>query len=228
MGEHDQLVAAERDRLQAAIGRLERQDTEVEAAVEDLGRNLARPHAPDLDERLRVRLGEPVEEGQQRVHGRLVGTDDDAPAANLLQLAHRDFRVRGERQQPPGVLLKQASRFGQGAVADGPIEQSIAELFLEAADRLAHGRLGAMQLLGGDRKAAFGRNRDKCAQILQLHRLIIIWRYLNQTSINWTAGWSQGYNVLGASNYDDDKPADDLRHDAARRGTGSRLLAADR
>ncbi len=169
MGEHDQLVAAERDRLQAAIGRLERQDTEVEAAIEDLGRNLARPHAPDLDERLRVRLGETVEEGQQRVHGRLVGANDDAPAANLLQLAHRDFRVGGERQQPPGVLLKQASRFGQGAVADGPIEQSIAELFLEAADRLAHGRLGAMQLLGGDREAAFRRNRDKCAQILQLH-----------------------------------------------------------
>ncbi len=70
----------------------------------------------------------------------------------------------------PGVLLEQAPRFGQGAVADGPIEQAIAELFLEPADGLAHGGLGAMQLLGGDRKAAFRRNRDKCAQILQLHR----------------------------------------------------------
>ncbi len=170
MREHDQLVAAERDRLQAAIGGLKRQDTEVEAAIEDLGGDLARPHAADLDERLRVRPGEAIEEGQQRVHGGLVGADDDAPAANLLQFAHRDFSVGGERQQPSGVLLQQAAGLGQGAVADGPIEQAIAELFLEPPDRLAHGRLGAMQLLGGDREAALRRYRHKCAQILQLHR----------------------------------------------------------
>ena len=55
MREHHELVAAERDRLQAAIGGLERQDAEVEAALEHLGGDLARRHAPDVDERLRVR-----------------------------------------------------------------------------------------------------------------------------------------------------------------------------
>ena len=97
-------------------------------------------------------LGEPVEEGQQRVHRRLVGADDDAPAPNLLQLAHRDFGVRGERQEPAGVLLQQAPRFGQRAVADRAIEEPIAELFLEPADGLADRGLGAMQLLGGTEK----------------------------------------------------------------------------
>ncbi len=158
------------DRLQAAIGRLKGEDAEVEAAVEELGRNRARAHAPDLDERLRMGLGEPIEERQERVHGRLVGADDDPPAADLLQLPHGDFGVRGQRQQPAGVLLKQAPRLGQRAVADRPIEQPIAKLLLEPPDRLAHGGLRAMQLFGGDREAALRRNRDKCAQILQLHR----------------------------------------------------------
>ena len=135
-------------------------------------------------------LGEPVEKRQERVHRRLVGADDDAPAADLLQLAHGHFGVRRQAQQPAGILLKQPPRFGQRAVADRTIEEPVAQLFFEPADRLADGGLRAMQLLGGDREAALGRDRHKCAQILQLHRRIITWRYLNQTSINWTAGWS--------------------------------------
>ena len=102
---------------------------------------------------------------------RLVGADDDAPAADLLELADRDFGICGEAQQPRRVLLQQPSRFGQGAVADRPIEQPVAKLFLEAPDRLADRRLGAVELLCGHREAALGGNGDKCAQILQLHEM---------------------------------------------------------
>ena len=83
-----------------------------------------------------------------------------ATSASAARLSNRD-----------AYFLQQPSRFGQGAVADRAIEQPVAELFLEAPNRLADRRLGAVELLCGHREAALGGNGDKCAQILQLHEM---------------------------------------------------------
>ena len=171
MRQHDQLVAAKRDGLQATVRRLKRQDAKVQAPVQDLRSNGARPHPTNLHQRLRMRLGEPVEKRKERMDRCLVGADDDTPATDLLELADRDLGICGEAQQPRRVLLQQPSRFGQGAVADRAIEQPVAELFLEAPNRLADRGLGAVELLCGHREAALGGNGDKCAQILQLHEM---------------------------------------------------------
>ena len=161
MREHHQLVAAERDRLQPLVGRLERQDAEIEAALEQLGGDLPRRHAPDLDARLRVLAREALDDRQQRVDRRLVRADDDPPAADLLQLAHRRLGLGRQPQQPRGVVLQQRARLGQRAVARRPVEELVPELVLEPPDGLADGRLGAVQLLGRLGEAPLGRDGDE-------------------------------------------------------------------
>ncbi len=118
MRKHHELVAAERKRLQPAIGRLEGQDAEIQTAIEELGRNGSRTDAPNLDERLGVRLREALEKRQERVNRRLVRADDHAAAAHLLQLAHGDLGVCRKAQEPARVLLQQHPGFGQRAVAN--------------------------------------------------------------------------------------------------------------
>ena len=57
-------------------------------------------HAADLDPRLRVQPREPLDDRQDGVHGGLVGPEDDAAAAHLLELADGRLRLRGQPQQP--------------------------------------------------------------------------------------------------------------------------------
>ncbi len=170
MRQEHELVPPERDRVEALIGRLEGQDAAVEAAVEQLGGHLARRHAPDFDERLRMILREPFDEGQQRMDGRLVRADHDAPATDLLELPDRLLGVRREPHQPHGVVLEQPPRFGQRARPGGPVEETLPELFFKAANALADRRLGAVQLLRRRREAPLRRDREECAEVLELHR----------------------------------------------------------
>ena len=84
MREHHQLVAAERQRLQPAIGRLERQHAEVQAAVEEVRGDGAGAHTADLDKGLWMGFREAVEVGEQRVNCGFVGADNYSAAPNLL------------------------------------------------------------------------------------------------------------------------------------------------
>ena len=131
---------------------------------------------------------------KEGVHGRLVGADDDAPAADLLELADRDLGICGEAQQPrraPSCSSRPASV--RPAVADRAIEQPVAELFLEAPNRLADRRLGAVELFAATEKLRSAATVTNVPRSCSCTKWIIIWSYLNQTSINWTAGRSQGY-----------------------------------
>ena len=108
-----------------------------------------------------MRRANGLDERQQGVHRRLVGADDDPAAAHLLQLADRRLGLGGEPQQPRGVVLQQPPASVSVAVARRPIEQPVAQLVLEPADRLADGRLRPVELLGGLREAALGGDRDE-------------------------------------------------------------------
>ena len=161
--------------------------------------------------------------------GRLVGADDDPPAANLLQLADGDLGVGGQASAAASRTPAAAVPPRSGRRCGRPIEQPVAELFLEAPDRLADGRLRPVQLLGGHREAALGGNGDKRAQILQLHGMNYNLELFKSNKYKLDSRLEpEVTNVTGASNHDDHQPPDDLRHDAARRRTGPRLLAAHR
>ena len=50
------------------------------------------------------------DERQQRVHGRLVGADEHAPAPQIAQLAHRRLGFLGQPDQPLGVVAAAPAR----------------------------------------------------------------------------------------------------------------------
>ena len=188
VGEHHELVVAERHGLQRALGRRERQHAEVDGAVEERRRHVPRRHAAHVDQHLRVGAAEAGDHRQQRVHRRFVGADDDAAAPHFLELADGELGVGGERQQPAGIVLQQAAGFGQRAVARRPVEQTVAELFLEPLDGLADRRLGPVELLGGLGETSLGRDRRENGEVLQLHGAIITTPYRIPKVINWTKG----------------------------------------
>ncbi len=195
--QHDQLVAAKRDRLQPLVGWLKRQHTEIEAALEEFRCNLPRRHSPDLDARPRVLARELLDDVQERMHGRFIRTDDDTPVANVLQLPDGRLSFCRKAQQSDRMLLQQQARFGQGAVARCPIEQLVAKFIFQSPDRLADGRLRSMQFLGGLRKASIVCDGDKRVQVLQLHFGII--RNIDKKSktINLTKHPGTGSTVMG-------------------------------
>jgi hypothetical protein len=49
--------------------------TEIETTLEKLGSQSVASDAPDLDSRVRVLAGELLDDVQQRMHGRFIGTD---------------------------------------------------------------------------------------------------------------------------------------------------------
>ena len=113
---------------------------------------------------------EPLDVRQQAVHGRFVGAHDDPAAADLLELLDGGLRLAGQPEEALGVVLEQPAGLGQRAVAGRPVEQPLAQLVLDAPDRLADGRLGPVQPPGGGGKAPVGGNGEKRGQIRELHK----------------------------------------------------------
>ena len=105
------------------------------------------------------------------MHGALVGADEHAAAAQVAQLAHGRLGLFGEAHQPLRVVAQHAPGFGQRALLRRSIEQPLAELVLEPPDGLAHGGLGAVQLGGGAREAALGRDGQKDLEFGQFHEV---------------------------------------------------------
>ena len=113
MDQHHELVVAEHDRAQPRLGRLKRQHAEVEAAVRDLGADLARRDAAHVHVHQRMGLAEPVDERQHDVHRGLVGADQDPAAPQVAQVLDRAFGLFGQAQQALGVVAQQAPGLGQ-------------------------------------------------------------------------------------------------------------------
>ena len=167
--QHHQLVLAERQGLQPLLARGEGEHAEVERAAEHLARDLPRVHAPHLDLRVRVLAPEPLDDGQQDVHGALVGADEHASAPQVLELADGARRLVLEPRQPLRVVEQDLARLGELAALGGTVEQPLVQLFLEPLDRLAHRRLRAVQPRGGAREAALGRDGDEYLQLAEVH-----------------------------------------------------------
>ena len=121
-----------------------------------------------------TRLPEPRHQRQQRVHRRFVGADQHAAAPQVAQLAHRRLGFFGQPHQPLAVVLQHPAGVGQRAALRRAVEQLLAEVVFEAPHRLADGRLGAVDLGRGARKAALFRNREEDPQGCQVHKLLII------------------------------------------------------
>src|SRR6185295_11723191 len=102
----------------------------------------------------------------------LVRSDEDTAPLKLAQLTHRALRLFGETLQPFRIIPQHPPGFSERAVLRRAIEQPLPHRFLEAADGLADRRLSSMQLRGGAREAALGRNCKKHTEFSQVHLLV--------------------------------------------------------
>ena len=164
-----ELVGADRHFEQPFLGGMKRQRAEIEAALLHFDGNLARRHAADVDGDVGIALAEARDERQQRVDRRLVGADEHAAAPHIAQLAHGRLGLLREPHQPLPVVLQHAAGFGQRPGLRRAIEQLLAELDFEPADRLAHRRLRAVHFRGGAREAALLGDGEKDLQGRQIH-----------------------------------------------------------
>ena len=138
-------------------------------SLRDFDADLARGHAADVYENAGMLVAKFFDQGQQDVHAALVRSDQDAPALQVPQLANGQLRFFRESLQPFGVVAQYPPRLRQRAVFRRAIEQPLPHFLFEAANRLADGRLRAVQLRGGARKAALRGDGEKYPQFCQLH-----------------------------------------------------------
>ena len=148
---------------------MERQDAELEAALRDLDGNLPRGNPPDVHLDLGVLAPEPRDQRQQCVNGRFVRADEDAPALQIAQLAHRGLGLFAQPHQPMRIVQEKPAGLGQRPVFGRAVEQPLAKVVLQPPDRLTDGRLGPVQLGRSPRKAPLGRHREKHVQFAQVH-----------------------------------------------------------
>ena len=169
MGQHDELVDAEPQRPEAPFSGGVGHQAEVQAAVEDFARNVARVHAAHLDLGLGMVFAEPHHDGQQHVDGGLVDPDDHPAAPQLLQLAHGADRFIPEPRHPLGVVEQDRAGLGQPPGLRRTVEQPLAQLVLEPPDGLADRGLGAVQPGRGPREAPLGRDHLEHLEVVQFH-----------------------------------------------------------
>ena len=169
--EHHQIIRPERQRHQAALGRQKGHHAEVQAPLRHLDANLPRGYAPHVDLDVRMLVAESPDQRQQRVHGTLVGADQDPSAAQVAQLAHGGLGLFAEAHQALRVVAQDAAGLGEGALLRGSVEQALAKLLLEAPNGLAHGWLRAVELGGRAREAALGGDGQKDLQFGQFHQV---------------------------------------------------------
>jgi hypothetical protein len=172
--EQHELVTADRHFQQAFLGRAEGERPEIEAALLHFNGNLARRHATDVGGNVGIALTESRNQREQRMHRRLVGADQHAPAPQVAQIADGGFGFLRQPHQPVPVVLEHPARFGEGSCFRRPVEELFAEVVFEPAHRLADGGLGPVHFGGRPGEAALLGDGEEDLQCGQIHWPVII------------------------------------------------------
>ena len=146
-GRHEeyQVVHVDDDRHEAGVVGVEREQADVEAALDDFDGDLACAHAANVHVDPRAPFPELHHHGQQDVDGAFVGPDEHAAAFQVAQLADGGLGLVGEAKQAFAVVAQHAAGFGEAAVLGGAVDEALAEFVLEALERLADRRLRPVQ-----------------------------------------------------------------------------------
>ncbi len=167
--QQDELVAADNHLEEAALRRAECQRPEVETPLLHLDGDLSRGHTPDVHGDVGHLQSELRHQRQERVHGRFVGADEHAAAAQVAQLAHGRLGLFRQTHEPLTVVLQHASSVRQRAALRRTVEQLLAQIGFEPADRLADRGLRSMHFGRGAGEAPLLRDGQKDAQGHEVH-----------------------------------------------------------
>src|SRR5258706_6725443 len=165
-----QFVHRYRDRLDRLVNRFERNHTDLYITSENLAWNSTGQTA--LHFNLYVRMSRPEDRNQrQQTHHRIfIGTQRQLPAVQVAEFANGRVSVMPQIHHLLGKVEQDPSRRSQRAVFRRAIEQRFAQFSLQPANRLAHGRLSAMQCLGRAGKALFLCYGQENFQLIYVHR----------------------------------------------------------
>ena len=106
---------------------------------------------------------------QQVAANGAAGTNGDAAARVLLQVAQRVAGFRLDGEQAIRIAHQQPAGFGEAHAARQAIEQRHAQRALELAQLLGDGRLADVQLLRPTADAAAGSHRMENGQMVEVH-----------------------------------------------------------
>src|SRR6185369_5951690 len=102
--------------------------------------------------------------------------DEHASAPQVAQFAHRGLSFFGKPHEPLAVVLQDLARVGEGAALRRAVEQLLAEVDLEAADRLADRRLRAVHFGRRTRETALLGDREKRLERRYVHKGGLLYR----------------------------------------------------
>ncbi len=93
------------------------------------------------------------------------------PRSRLFKLVERAGGLAAEGQQAQSIIAQQDAGGGERAVARGAVEERFADRFLELADDLADGGLGAVQALRGAGEAALFGHGEEGFELGEFHTI---------------------------------------------------------
>src|SRR5579864_8961646 len=114
------------------------------------------------------------EHRQQVERSEFVGSDDKLALLQFAEFEERFLGVGAKVQQFLGVFLQSAAGVGENTFARGTVEERFAQLLLKLADGLAHGRLGAVELLGSAGEASFAGDREEDLELGEFHGVVCV------------------------------------------------------
>jgi hypothetical protein len=131
------------------------------AVASELLRDLPGRHSSDVKRDIGHLLPEARHQRQQGVNGRFVRADEHTAPAQIAKLAHGRLGFLSQPDESLAVVLEDAPGVRERPALRRPVEQLLTEVSLQAANRLTHGGLGAMDTDGGARKAPLLGDRQK-------------------------------------------------------------------
>ena len=152
-----------------AIVRVVADDPELEIALQDLRRDLARLAAADLH--LDARIAPPVaaDERQQVERRRFVGADEQPAGGLVAQLGQGLAQLGAQVVETAGVIEHDLTGVGQAQLPAAAIDERLAQRVLQALHGQRDGGLGARQLDRRPREALLGGDGAKNGEGGQIH-----------------------------------------------------------
>ena len=165
-----QLVSEHKEGFEVAVNRLEGEEREVHAALQDLARQPLGDVPVNLDLNFGVALAVGEDDPRQEVErGALVRADADAAPLQRAQLGNRLARLVAQGKNSLRVVVYDLARFGQRRRLLRAVEERRADLLFQTADGDADRWLRAPDAVSRLREAALLDDLQEEFELRHLH-----------------------------------------------------------
>jgi len=164
-----QLVAENFHRRERLFLRHKRNHAEVQAIVEQLGRNVARKRPAHRQANFRMDAPVTGQHRQQRVYGTFVDAQGELAVLAGAQIGHGPGDFLPQIEHALGIAGQELSGVGEMSRAGAAREERLAHGFFQLADGNADRRLRTEEFLRRAGEAAFAGHGQEYVQFSQVH-----------------------------------------------------------